>query len=173
MAGQQYLNSGPPQERRTVSLDEPMKVLNAIVVFGSRLGTAFSLQCSIMRTKGAVRWAMSIATSCETGRISVFDAHTGSSLITIQLIPSNPVWRVVLSSMRHPPPVALRHRNTIVPTTSADHRSDVPLIRAPEASRPQPPLDVLLLPGPPFFDATIARRDAGATLCGVRRCLVW
>ena len=173
MAGQPYLNSGPPPERRTVSLKEPMKVLNAIVVFGSRLGTAFSLQCSILRTRDNVRWPMSIATSCETGRISVFDAHTGSSLIKIQLIPSNPVWRVVLSSMRHPPPVALRHRDTIVPTTSADHCSDVPLIRAPQTSRPKPPPDVLLLPGPQFFDETIARRDAGATLCGVRCCLFW
>ena len=56
MAGQPYLNSGPPPERRTVSLDEPMKVLNAIMVFGTRLGTAFSLQCSILRTKGDIRW---------------------------------------------------------------------------------------------------------------------
>jgi len=91
MAGQPYLNSGRPPERRTVSLNEPMKLLNTIMVFGSRLGTAFSLQCSILRTRGDVRWSMSIATSCETGRISVFDAHTGSSLIAIQLIPSNPV----------------------------------------------------------------------------------
>ena len=41
-AGQPHLISGPPRECRTVPSDERMIIVNAVLVFGSRLGTAVS-----------------------------------------------------------------------------------------------------------------------------------